>query len=200
MAQKPAWAPRIYTSSGFVKESIVKGVSALDIGCGNRKLPGATGIDSLALPAVDIVHDLDIFPWPVQSGSMDLVFANHYLEHANDVLKTLGEIHRILKPEGRLVVQVPYFRSVDAVTDPTHRHFFTANTLDYVIEGTKLRTYAYTPFSFSKIGFWYGWPHESKRFIARAFKNFMDAHTHVYDQYLSLIAPVECVTWELQKI
>ena len=42
------WTPRIYTKTGFVKEDILDGKKALDIGCGDRKLPGAVGIDRLA--------------------------------------------------------------------------------------------------------------------------------------------------------
>ena len=193
------WTPRIYTKTGFVKNEFLDGNKALDVGCGDRKLPGAVGIDRLALPAVDIVHDLNVFPWPVESASFDLVFANHFLEHVTDVLKTLEEVHRILKPGGRFVTQVPYFRSVDAFGDPTHSHFFTSATLDYVSLGTKLSRYEYTPFTFTKKGFWYAWPHPSGNPLAQLFKKFIHSHTEFYDQYLSLLFPVECLTWEIEK-
>lgn len=55
------WAPRIYTTDGFVRQNIIGDVRALDLGCGGRKLPGARGVDSLALPGVDVIHDLSIF-------------------------------------------------------------------------------------------------------------------------------------------
>jgi SAM-dependent methyltransferase len=193
------WALKIYTKQGFTRENILEGKPALDLGCGGRKLPGAMGIDSLALTGVDVVHNLDTFPWPVGDASFDLVFANHYLEHSEDLLATLSEIYRILKPGGRLVFQVPYFRALDAVTDPTHKRFFTSYSLDYVIAGTKLAEYRYTPFTFTKIGFWYGWPQRSGNPFAQAFKNFIHAHRYFYDQYLSLLLPVECLTWELEK-
>lgn len=193
------WAPRLYTKTGFVKNDILEGKKALDVGCGDRKLPGAIGIDRLALPAVDIVHDLNLFPWPVESASYDLVFANHFLEHVTDVLKTLEEVHRILKPGGRFVTQVPYFRSVDAFGDPTHAHFFTSATLDYVSEDTTLSRYGYTALMFKKKGFWYAWPHTSGNIFTQQFKKFIHSHQELYDQYLSLLLPVECLTWELEK-
>ncbi len=193
------WTTRIYTQRGFVRENILGDIRALDIGSGNRKLPGAIGIDRLKLPNVDVIHDLSRFPWPFPNESFNLVLANHFLEHTEDVLETLGEIHRILVPGGRLVIQVPYFRSLDAITDPTHRHFFTSATLDYVIEGTNLARYSYTQFFFKKIGFWYAWPQPSRNPFARLFKSFITSHRHFYDQYLSLVLPVECLTWELEK-
>jgi SAM-dependent methyltransferase len=195
-----SWTERIYTKHGFVTEDVVQGISALDLGCGGRKLPGATGVDALALPGVDVVHDLEIRPWPFADEAFDLVFANHFLEHTEDVLATLGEAHRILKPGGRLVIQVPYFRSTDAVSDPTHRHLFTSASLDYVIKGTKLEKYSYTPFKFTRIGFWYGWPQRSRNPLVRRFKTYLNTHKSFYDQRLSLLVPTECVTWELEKV
>lgn len=194
------WAPRIYTPKGFVTQNILEAAKALDLGCGGRKLPGATGIDALALPGVDIVHDLSVFPWPVKDATYDVVFANHFLEHAEDVIKTLGEMHRVLKPGGRAVIQVPYFRATDAFGDPTHRHFFTSRSLDYVLAGHKVAEgYAYAGFRFVQKGFWYAWPHPSKNPFANLLKEFMHRHKEFYDQRLSLIFPVECVTWELEK-
>ena len=197
--KKDLWAPRIYTSGGFVGENIICDILALDLGCGGRKLLGARGVDSLALPDVDVVHDLSVFPWPFADASIYLVFANHFLEHADDVVKTLAEIHRILVSNGRLVLQVPYFRSVDAVTDPTHRHFFTARSLEYFTFGAPLAHYSYSPFLFKQLGFWYGWPHASRNLFKQLFKKFIHSHSTFYDQYLSLFFPVECLTWEFEK-
>lgn len=194
------WAQKIYTKEGFVKENILEGTKALDIGCGGRKLPGAVGMDVLSLPGVDFVHDLSVQPWPFADKEFDLVLANHVLEHAEDVLATLGEMHRVLKSGGSVVIQVPYFRSVDAMSDPTHKHFFTYQSLDYVIEGSRLRQYSYTSFAFKKVGQWYGWPQPSRRLLARVFKAFIHKRPALYDQYISLLFPMECVTWELEKI
>jgi SAM-dependent methyltransferase len=194
------WAPKIYSKAGFVKENILGGAAALDFGCGDRKLPGATGMDILKLPAVDVVHDVNKTPWPFADNSFDLVFGNHVLEHVADVLGTLGEIHRIVKPGGTVVVQVPYFRCTDAFNDPTHQHFFATHTLDYCIEGTTLANYRYTNFLFRKAGFWYGWPHPSKNPIKHRLKSYIESHSKFYDQHLSILLPAECLTWELEVI
>ncbi len=196
---KELWAPRIYTQQGFVATDMLEGLSALDVGCGGRKLPGAVGMDILKLPPVDVVHDLNQMPWPFPDGHFDLVFLNHVLEHVDDVVAVMEEIHRVLSPQGRAVIQVPYFRCVDAYNDPTHTHFFTAHTLDYFIKDSGLAKYRYSDKLFGKKGFWYGWPHRSKNPLRQALKNFMHKHSAWYDQYLSLIIPTECLTWELEK-
>ena len=123
---KELWVPRIYTPRGFVQNDILGGSKALDVGCGGKKLPSSTGMDILSLPGVDVVHSFNVVPWPFKDDEFDLVFLNHALEHVGDVVAVMDEIHRVLKPEGRVVIQVPYFRCVDAYNDPTHTHFFTA--------------------------------------------------------------------------
>ena len=44
---------------------------------------------------------------PFSDASFDLVICHHGLEHIPTVEKTLGEIGRVLKPDGRLVVSIP---------------------------------------------------------------------------------------------
>lgn len=194
------WAPRIYSLSGFNRHIELGAARALDVGCGSRKLPGATGMDLLQLPGVDIVHDIDRIPWPVKDSTFDLVFLNHALEHVTDVIAVMNEVHRILKPRGHVVIQVPYFRSTDAYGDPTHKHFFTARTLDYVIEGSTLAAYKYSDRLFTKRGFWYGWPHSSRNPLKRFVKNLLTANERRFDQYFSLFFPIACLTWELEPV
>lgn len=200
MKANDLWVPEIYTSHGFTKEDIVHNARALDVGCGGRKLPGATGMDILSLPGVDVVHDFNKTPWPFADDSFDLVFLNHALEHVDDVLRTLEEIHRIALSGGRVVIQVPYFRSTDAYTDPTHKHFFTSESLNYVIDGTSQALYKYSSAQFAQKGFWFGWPQPAANPVKKMLKSFVHSHTALYDQYLSLVLPTECLTWELEVI
>ena len=194
------WAQKIFTPTGFTKQDILGGIRALDVGCGGRKLPGSTGMDILKLPGVDVVHSFNQVPWLFTDNSFDLVFLNHALEHVGDVVATMNEIHRVLKAGGRAVIQVPYFRCADAFNDPTHTHFFTHGTLDYFIKDSGVSKYRYTDRLFLKKGFWYGWPHRSRNPLRQAFKDFIHRHPAWYDQYLSLIIPTECLTWELEAV
>ena len=136
---------------------------------------------------VDIVHDADVIPWPFKNNSFDLVLFNQSLEHLDNIGGALEEARRVLKPCGRAVIQVPYFRSVDAFA-PTHRHFFTSASLETIPH-----------LKFKILGFWYGWPHLSKNPLCQIFKNFIHGHPDFYDKYLSSFIPVECLTWELEK-
>lgn len=53
----------------------------IDLGCGAQKQPGFVGIDNRPLPGVDIVHDLELFPWPLPDECASVVMSSHLLEH-----------------------------------------------------------------------------------------------------------------------
>lgn len=192
-------AKKIYTRNGITKENIFVDKKVLHIGCGESKLPGALGMDILKLDGVDVVHNLDKTPWPIPDNDVDLIFAHSVVEHLSDIVAFIEESHRVLKPGGRLVVAVPYFRSVDSYTDVTHKHFFTSKSFDYFLKNSgQLSGYSYTDKLFKKIGFWYGWPHESRNVFVRFFKDFIYKHRDFYDQYLSLLFPMKILIWELE--
>src|ERR1700691_3175285 len=73
----------------------------LDIGCGSAKTPGAVGMDISADTDADIVHDLDVFPYPIEDGSFDVILMQDVLEHVAEPMRLADELHRILRPGGR---------------------------------------------------------------------------------------------------
>jgi SAM-dependent methyltransferase len=110
----------------------------LDVGCGNAKIPGALGIDAVAGTQADIVHDLNRIPWPVADDAFDVVRLWSVLEHLDDTLAVLHEVHRVARKDAVVIIGVPHFSSANSYTDPTHRHHFSGRFLDYLIPGTDL--------------------------------------------------------------
>ncbi len=98
----------------------------LDVGCGSAKHPGAVGLDISADTDADLVHDLDVFPYPIEDASFDHVLMQDVIEHVREPLRVMEELHRILRPGGRVQVRTPHFSSALAYADPTHRHYFSA--------------------------------------------------------------------------
>jgi len=103
----------------------------LDLGCGNRKMKGAVGIDINPDTEADVIHDLNQYPYPFEDSTFDEIYADNVIEHLDNVLKVMEELHRISKPGGNIIIKVPYFRSKYASIDPTHRHFFTVESFSY---------------------------------------------------------------------
>jgi len=55
----------------------------LDIGCGQNKQSGFIGMDYAAYPDVDIVWNVEQFPWPLPDESVLLAVSSHLVEHLN---------------------------------------------------------------------------------------------------------------------
>jgi hypothetical protein len=110
----------------------------LDVGCGNSKIPGAVGIDLVPGPQIDIVHDLDQVPWPLESNAFQVVRLWSVVEHLRNLVATMEEVHRVARPGAMVLIGTPHFSSANAYTDPTHVHFLSGRFLDYFIEGTEL--------------------------------------------------------------
>lgn len=58
----------------------------LDLGCGeNKQGEHWVGIDRRLLKGVDHVHDLEVFPYPIESDSCLSILASHVVEHIRPV-------------------------------------------------------------------------------------------------------------------
>ena len=106
----------------------------LNMGCGRDIKKGYINLDSIKLPGVDIVHNLEKFPWPFKDNEFDMIISSHVLEHLGDTLNNMEEIWRILKPGGTIIIKVPNASHRVAFVDPTHKRYFTLNTFDYFQE------------------------------------------------------------------
>ncbi len=98
----------------------------LDLGCGNRKYPGAVGLDLSADTEADIVHDLDDYPWPIADSSFDQILMQDVIEPVAEPYRLMEELHRIARPDAVVQLRTPHFSSMLAYGDPTHRHYLSA--------------------------------------------------------------------------
>jgi len=108
----------------------------LQLGSGTDILLGYINLDKANLKGVDVVHDLNDYPYPFEDNSFDEVFADAILEHVDDLVKTLEELYRICRDGAVLKVKVPYWNSTILWADPTHKRGFTLDTFTYFEEGS----------------------------------------------------------------
>lgn len=118
------------------KKEIQPEIVAVDLGCGQAKAPiefftdnlkitptKVIGLDIANCEGVDIIHDLTVFPYPIEDESVDAIHSSHFVEHLDGIerMKFFDECHRILKPGGKMRLIHPYYKSVRAIQDPTHK-------------------------------------------------------------------------------
>ena len=95
----------------------------LDLGCGISKQKGFIGVDRMKLEGVDVIHDLNEFPYPFKDDEITEVWMDQVLEHLENPVRAMEEVYRICRAGARITVGVPYFRSLYSVIDPTHKNF-----------------------------------------------------------------------------
>ena len=103
----------------------------LDVGCGRNKRPGAIGVDRNPRTAADVLCDLDHFPWPFRDSSFDELYATHVIEHVADVIRTMEEFHRLVRPGGRVHIVTPHYTDFSSFCDPTHRWHLNSYSFRY---------------------------------------------------------------------
>jgi len=100
----------------------------LDIGCGNRKKKGYIGIDNNQYCKPDVFCDLNRFPYPFKDNSIDDVFSNQVIEHLDNPIEFIKELHRICKNGAIIEINCPHFSN--AWTNFTHKRAFDLNFIN----------------------------------------------------------------------
>jgi SAM-dependent methyltransferase len=106
-------------------------IKKLDLGCGKNKKENYIGIDISPDADADIIHDLNLFPYPFKNDEFDYINIDNVIEHLDNVVKVLEELHRISKNGANIRIVAPFFRSYYSYIDPTHKHFFSYRSFDY---------------------------------------------------------------------
>ena len=166
----------------------------LDVGCGESKIPGAVGVDIRPSPGVDVVADLERAHWPFRNESFAEVHLNDTIEHFEDVVRAMREVHRVTKRGGRVKILTPHFSHPDAFRDPTHKHYFTYQTIDYFTGAMPHLQYGGAMFRLIE-----------RKFVftkGQGLPQWIASHIHhkKYERYLSRIFPAEKLYFELETV
>jgi len=174
----------------------------LDIGCGKSKVPGSIGVDFNENLGADVVHNLNVFPYPFQPDEFDEIHIRSTLCLLDNPVHVMEEIYRICKKEGRVVVVQPYFRSVWNHVDPWIKNFGTAHSFAfYDPDDVICKHYKYTEARFSTTNIVFDDHLEKKpRPIRRLIIWLANRYPRKYELYLSHLFPLDMITFELKKI
>lgn len=173
------------------------GKNILDFGCGKRKRQGAVGIDRNPRSDADVLHDLNHFPYPFPDNHFDEVYCDNILEHLDDVIQVMIELHRITKPEGIVEVTVPFYPHRNANTDPTHKHWFGIHSFDYFVTGTSHGEFQYSPvhFKIHSVEFDKGLSH--RHLLDTLLALFANTYPDLYEHRFANIFPLAQLTFRL---
>lgn len=102
----------------------------LNIGAGQTYLPGFHNIDLDSKAEIQL--DLSSDRLPFDDDSVSLVFSYHTIEHIPNYLFALGEIHRVLRHDGVLLLGLPYVTLTEYnLVNPYHLHNFNEHSFAF---------------------------------------------------------------------
>lgn len=199
----------------------------LDVGCGRYKGYGCPyegdiiGIDIDPDSQADIIGDLEVFPWHgkdrqgkavyFRPSEFDAIYSYHCLEHLSDTVKVMDELHRIVKPGGRIRICVPYGASAWALSNPTHKKFFNADAIRFFTEGELMhpirqprfrlifKQYNYIYHGIPELQSWKG--KMLRRFSNLIMDRLVNCNYAFYDKILRhYLGDADEIEWELEVI
>ncbi len=171
----------------------------LDVGCGINKFRGAIGLDRSPRTKADIVADLDRFPYPLRDNSFREVRVIHVIEHVGDVIRMMEELHRLLAPNGRVIIATPHYTDFSSFCDPTHRWHLNSYSLRYFGENHGGFGY-YSAARFREISVRVRllalWRYLGFEFLVNRFPHFR----RFWEFYLCYAIRGKVIEWDLQAI
>lgn len=105
------YPPPLFLNTGSRLEVFLarwaKPARVVEVGAGNRRYrPDVVNLDMKPDPAVDLVCSAERLA--LRSDSIDAVFSTAVLEHVENDQDMVKEIHRIVRPDGEVYVEIPF--------------------------------------------------------------------------------------------
>ena len=176
-------------------------IKILDIGCGSQKVEGAIGIDFNSDLSADVVHDLNLFPYPFIDNEFDKIYIKPTLFLLDNPVRVMEEVFRISKKGAIVVVVQPYFRSLWNYVDPWVKNFGTVYSFAFYDPNDLIcQRYQYSTARFETVEIRFD-EYINKPSIMRVLLiKLANKYPRKYEMYLSHIFPLNQITYKLKKI
>ncbi len=143
--------------------------------------------------------NLDHFPYPFRDDSFDQLRAIHVVEHVADVIRTMEEFHRLVRPGGSVHIVTPHYTDFSSFCDPTHR--WHLNSFSFRYFGPDSGGYGYysgvrfeetsTRVKLLRLWKWLGF-----EFLVNRFPGFRRS----WEYYLCYIVRGKVIEWDLKVL
>lgn len=152
-------------------------------------------LDNVKLSHIDVVHDLNKYPYPFKDNEFDKIICNHILEHVIDLDKTLKEIKRISRNGAIIKITGPHFSCGVSYRDPTHKRVFSYFTFDYYTKDC-----FYAPVVFNIKSRRLNFTRQAFTFLNYLFNPLINISPLIYERFFCWIFPCAEVHFELEVV
>ncbi len=170
----------------------------LIIGTGGKRPTDAFTLDINPLFEPDLIHDLNITPWPIPDNQFKQIICHHVLEHLNSISAVLEQLHRICRPDGEIYIEVPHFSSWIA-NFPDHKLRFSYFSIDEFLSEVydKFAPLNHSSYKFKLL--------ERKITFHRAFRRYFLDHLwnkfpKTYERFWTYLIPAEHLKFRIRPL
>ena len=172
----------------------------LNLGCGLDIKKDYVNADYLKYPGVDMMIDLNKFPWKINDNSFSEVVMTHVIEHLEYPINVIKELWRVTINRGIIKIRTPHFSTPYFWRDLTHKRPYAYGSFDeYDISkkqeqnhindnDVKTRFRIKTEFVFPKL------------YKIIGISSFANKFPRIYEQFFAYILPCREIYFELIPI
>lgn len=176
----------------------------LNIGCGpdlkkNNNKEDWINLDFNKTYNPEVIHDIDVFPYPFRDNYFDKILIEGTLEHTLHPVKVMDELWRISKNKALIIVNVPHFSHWGAFGDLTHYHYFSKSTFWHYQAKPKYYSNK-TVFKVRKVHYTVQSSPSLFKVISLIFTPLANLSSTITDSLLCKFIPVENIIFELEVI
>ena len=118
--------------------------SILCIGSGKSEMKSVINMDIVPAEGVNFVHDFNDIPWPgLADSQFDEVYIPHSIHCVDNLLRFMEEVHRVCKPNAKIIINSVNFLSPIACQDAFFKTRIGWNTFDVFQEIHHLQGVSY---------------------------------------------------------
>ncbi len=132
-----AWAARLIEEARGLVLDFGSGIQSPD-----RLRPHVVNLDAIQFPYVDVVNTCADLPF--RDAIFDSVVSQAVFEHLPDPAHSVREIHRVLKPGGRVLIDTAFLEPLHG--DPDHYFNMTASALRRLMVGFEIEEIGVQPY------------------------------------------------------
>ncbi len=177
----------------------------LHLGCGKKKYQGSYGVDCSRLSDADLVWDLEQRPWPLPENTFKTAYLVSVLEHVDDVVGVMEELHRVCRPGAEIRIYAPFASSHHVWTDPTHKRGFTSQSFKYFTEDFAENYFEYSTVRYRILDVRYNyyedwiWVYRPK-WYERWILKLASRYKSLYEKRFMYWYPVQTIFFQLEVI
>lgn len=167
----------------------------LNLGCGRQHRSDCLNVDLRASVEPDLVWNLNQRPYPLPRHHFEVIYAFDVVEHLEDVVDFMEEVHSLLTPGGVIEMTTPHFSCSNSFTDPTHRQHLGYFSFDYFTSRSGWNFYSAVRFEYADrlLAFHNGL---TDRLVAR----FANRHPELYEKRFAWMYPAWFLLFKLRAL